>query len=549
MITKERENVKYAIDRYSIGVETEVSASDFEGQCYIPRRRNRFYCPECGEIVFFRDRGGNHPSQFYHQEKTERTPECDRRVDGRSELSLSQRVGLHIYLTGTISGQFQLNIGFPALGQQMLEKAIKAGCTVEISGENQRRMVKVDYANFIYDSVTLVPINFIPPGGRNYLITIFGAKPIFGLKRKWSDYADGFEIDGAIFSYDETGGKKIRRGDSISTNRSYYAVIKNKFPPYLQIYEQTVGELVIGKDSYRVLKIKITVSLEDKESFSAISAYFKRHFGVWLLELQPELIPIWPPVVQQDCFIPVKPESAVLCAISSGNTNPSVYVYTDYGVQKKELHHDFGKVNTVEVIVGRKPVSLSVDRKYVGRETVFFVKKPLKGNYEYDYRAVSESNYPVSWDVISDSVLSKEFFFETNSRLELYLGCKDRTYRHISLRKKITEIPAREGTNEIYLLAGMRVIYHIRYDAIRKQRWNEDGVQNLLKVVQKGIMMPIPRWADFYIRELGKSGDRKMYEIAKAVIVNGQIHAEALHQLRLLYVENIKWINKREKEG
>ena len=281
--------MRYAIDRYAVGQETEVCASDFESLYFIPGRKNRFYCPECGEIVYFRNKGGNHPSQFYHQEKTERTPECDRRVDGRSELSLSQRVGLPLFLTGTLTGQFQLSIGFPALGTDMLDKASEAGYIVEISSGNQIRSIKVDQTNFFSNSITLVPIDFVPPNGKNYAITSYGGRSVFGLQRKWSDYADGFDKDGAVFTYEETGGRKIRRGDSISTNRSYFLVVKNSLPPYLQIHQEMIGRLEVGEDSFKILKIEITASVDDKGIFSSISTYFYRHFGVWLLECQPEL--------------------------------------------------------------------------------------------------------------------------------------------------------------------------------------------------------------------------------------------------------------------
>ena len=213
--------MRFAIDRYSVGVETEVEADDFENQ-YIPGRRNRFFCPECGEIVYFRARGGTHPNQFYHQEKTVNTPECDKRVDGRSELSLNQRVGLPLYLTGIVSGHYQLNIGFPALGEEMLLKASQAGYTVEISSGKHANTLRINQATFIENEMTLIPMNYIPPYGENYVITITGERNVFGLQRKWSDYADGFGINGAIFSYEETGGKKIRRGDCISIQKNYY---------------------------------------------------------------------------------------------------------------------------------------------------------------------------------------------------------------------------------------------------------------------------------------------------------------------------------------
>ena len=82
--------MKFAIDRCNVGIESKDIADDFDRQTYIARRRARFYRPEYGEIVLFRAKGGSYPNQFYHQEKTERAPECDQRFDGRSSLSLSQ---------------------------------------------------------------------------------------------------------------------------------------------------------------------------------------------------------------------------------------------------------------------------------------------------------------------------------------------------------------------------------------------------------------------------------------------------------------------------
>ena len=244
--------MKYAIDRYSIGTEVEVNADDFNDQYYIPNHKQRFFCPECNEIVFFRAKGGKKPNQFFHQKRTDRTPECDRRVDGRSNLSISQRVGLPIFITQISSGNFQLSIGFPALGIKILENAAKLKCILNISSQDKHRTIKIDQTNFLSDNTTLIPVDFIPLHGMNYSISISSGTQIFDLQRKWSDYADGFELNGAIFSYSETGGKKIRRGDSISTNRYYYAVIKNDFLFHPQIIQTEIGKLVINNASYKV---------------------------------------------------------------------------------------------------------------------------------------------------------------------------------------------------------------------------------------------------------------------------------------------------------
>ena len=97
--------MKTAIDRYVLGSEKEVSADDFYNQ-YIPRKNDRFFCPECGEKVFWVSKGGTQPNKFNHFKRTDATPECDKRVDGRSDLYLYERVGLPLYLSRISSDNY-----------------------------------------------------------------------------------------------------------------------------------------------------------------------------------------------------------------------------------------------------------------------------------------------------------------------------------------------------------------------------------------------------------------------------------------------------------
>lgn len=66
--------MKYAVDRYGVDLEKEVSADIFYNK-YIAQRDSRFFCPECGEPVFWSSRGGPLPDRFSHYKRTERTPE------------------------------------------------------------------------------------------------------------------------------------------------------------------------------------------------------------------------------------------------------------------------------------------------------------------------------------------------------------------------------------------------------------------------------------------------------------------------------------------
>lgn len=522
--------MKFAIDRYSVGVEKEVEADEFDNQ-YIARRRNRFYCPECGEIVYFRAKGGTHPNQFYHKEKTESTPECDNRVDGRTELSLSQRVGLPLYLTGILSGSYQLSIGFPALGAEMLLKAAQAGYTVEISSGEHVNTLRINHSTFIENEMTLIPVNNIPAFGKNYTITITGERYIFGLQRKWSDYADGFGIYGAVFTYEETGGKKIRRGDTISTHRYYYIVTKTNLPPYKEIDYSVVGKIKIGKDEYRVLRVMITVSINDRATFSAISAFLKSYFGVWLLECQPELIPIWPPVVQKDYSIPVNNETNLICAVSSGNEKPNVYVYSEYSVKKISIQQEYGKVATISLTLGNRPTIISVDRKYVGREMVFIKTTLQKNEYKYDLNIKKQIDDLVPFDDFIFDGLLTDISFVTNGKMEMYIGNENKIFRHVAIRDYFTHISLNPTLDSIYILVESGII-KCWERALSNDKHNNTAVV-IDKIVnsQKGCMVPIPRWADYMIKGFKLEGDTDLYNATIALIKNGRIHIETLKQL------------------
>ena len=247
--------MKYAIDRYEMGLEKEVRADIFYNK-YIPRKKDRFFCPECGEPVFWSSRGGSQPDKFSHYKKTEQTPECDKRVDGRSGLNLYERVGLPVYLAIRAVNQFSLMIGFPAVGEQLLAMAASRDIKVCITGAEHCRKVSVNAVNFLEDDVTLVPINFIPYPGKNFGMTIESEEAL-ELRKKWSDYADGFSYGGAIFTYGETGGKKIRKGGNISSDKQYY-VIARKFDPPLEISSQ------------KGVRTKIWTSADSERSWNTI---------------------------------------------------------------------------------------------------------------------------------------------------------------------------------------------------------------------------------------------------------------------------------------
>lgn len=203
--------MKYAIDRNAIGSEKEVSAELFYGKCF-SRRRGRFLCPECGEPVYWCSRGGSQRDKFSHYNKTELSPECEKRVDGNLKLNLYERVGLPVYLTVRAGNRFCLNIGFPALGEQLLIKAARQGVKVCVTGAEAQKTISVDAGHLLEDNVTLVPVNFLPKAGENFAVTIFPQEKALEIRKRWSDYADGFSYGGAILHMVRRRAKKSEGG-------------------------------------------------------------------------------------------------------------------------------------------------------------------------------------------------------------------------------------------------------------------------------------------------------------------------------------------------
>lgn len=215
--------MRYAIDRLNVGYEEEVSAESFYGD-YIVRKTDRFFCPECGERVFWRSRGGSHPDMFYHPKRTIYSPECEKRVDGQSNLYVYQRVGLPMKIARR-GNTFFLYLAFPAINERQIETASRQKSKVIISANGTSKSFPINFTYFQADRQTLLPVNFVSIG-ENYSINVENMGNLFHLRQKWSDYSDGFTCAGAIFTNEDDGARKVRRGDSISTNKRYYLITK-----------------------------------------------------------------------------------------------------------------------------------------------------------------------------------------------------------------------------------------------------------------------------------------------------------------------------------
>lgn len=527
--------MRHAVDRYILGHEQEVSAESFFSLSHIPGRKDRFFCPECGEPVFFRAKDNG---VFCHYKRVDGvSPECDKRVDGRSGLSLYERTGLPMYIVHDAEERYCLGISFPPLGRKILEAATQQKTYVRIAASDRECQFGVSPVLFFADQSTLLPVNFLPPAGANYAIEIQNGECVAAINQKWANYADGFEVDGAIFHYDDGSGRKVHHGDSISPGKNYYLVTERLYTPlYPEICAERIGSIHLSDVELTVSRLTVNVSTNDAKRYSKIDNYLRSRFGVWLLETTPELTTLWPPtVLQQDAQIPVRMSVKKLyCSVSSGNDTPDVYFYPLYP------RYSVSQLNVVEGSVvlpfHGSEIAVSVDRKYVGRE--IFYRKSLQYIHDFSYKVSLEdgSGESLDWETFTQNSLAAVRIIKANAKIDLTIGCRGNIYQHVAIRENITPMPSLEYPEEVYW--GVRenndysIFFHCHVkETMPASQLDKDSVFAVLKKHRYGPLVPTPVWVAWLIRDCSKRGYIALVRFICGEIRNGKIRLGLLKVL------------------
>lgn len=350
--------MKTAIDCYARGKQREANADEYSRMRSYSQ--GRFICPECGELVHLT--GSKYSNHFSHYKKTDISAQCDRRVDGMPTQSVYERIGLPLYLRKDGNGDFRLFMGFRSLPISMLEQAEKNNLFFRIIGTEQK--YKVTRERFIDGGTTLIPILHIPLGQAKYRLKYEPLNFSSGILSYWSDEADGFSYDGALFSVTGLGGKKIRHGDTVSTDVEYYWVRRNSSLPsnISGIKMKRVGDLILKDMKYSVFQGTFDSSVSDME-FSRLTTYLRESLKVHLLEKQPDFIPVWPPCLKtENGYTTAKNNRWLYGRVQSGNDDPKMYVYRGISAipEQEELEDGVAKV-----LMSSTDTYISIDRKYV----------------------------------------------------------------------------------------------------------------------------------------------------------------------------------------
>lgn len=360
--------MKTALVQYERGKQIEVNADEYDrSRDY---SRSRFICPECGMDVFLTGNKDNNHFAHYRQSGAS-IIECDRRVDGSPTESVYEHIGLPIYMRKSPSDDFCLYMGFKALPSMLMEKAVKESWAITI---DRKSTYKINEERFSSERTSLIPLDYIPKSGSRYKISYEPANKAYALSRHWSEYADGFSFDGAIFTVSEQGGKKICHGDSITTDVDYYWVRRQPQPPSCMsgIKMEKCGRLILRDNVFNVFRGSFSSDISDAE-FSYLAAYLWTNLKVHLLEKQPEFVPIWPPVVKtEDGYIVDNKVRNIYGYVISGNDAPKVYAYHDVSNVPEQIGMN-GHLACVGI--GGEDAFVSIDRRFVSNGTLFLKRK------------------------------------------------------------------------------------------------------------------------------------------------------------------------------
>ncbi len=365
-----------AIDRSFVGKEKEIHINDFDGY----KGYHRFICPNCGEYVFPRT-GKKNVHHFSHYEKNETSIECEKRSKIGKSCSFYEKVGLPIYLKRE-NDCFTLNIGFYALRKELLQQSQLQNLKVTIEPDNPYSQIKQEHLvdfTFFEDEITVKPLTFVPANGKNYKISLPSLELSRHIYKIWSDYADGFTSYGALFTYSESGGKKIRRNDTITTRTDYYLMISDgRVMPQNGVASEYCNCLDLNGKKYEIRKMMLEP--KDENEFRYLENFFWESYRLKLLYNKPTITPLWPPSVQCNGVNHVlklnSKNNSVFCKVTSDNDNPAIYSYAGNSYMEARAYRSQNNISFVNLTISELLQPFTIDRKYLANAVMLSNQKP-----------------------------------------------------------------------------------------------------------------------------------------------------------------------------
>lgn len=389
-----------AIDNYSIGRQHEVSAEEIEKLKFgsISAATKRFVCVICGETVRFQCRGKTKKEYFAHLNDEDDKKFCEERIKSNGNYTIYECVGLPIYIKKTINNNFKLCIGFYNIDEKTLSYAENENMFVSVESKFGKAQETGKF--FINNS------NF-SPNGINYKILDFVAER-YGIKyssqsterligKRWGDFAEGILSGGALFTFDDSGGRKIRINEVITTGVDYLLMIQYRnYAPQIEGLDcQFYGEVEFK--SYQCKLYKVLFNTVNKR----LSDFCRATLKVSLLYRQVSLFPIWPPCSKKDNMLSFFNNVKVgHFAVISDSEMPKIFNHSDNMPSPINVSKKHGSIYTVKVPIKNIVTPLTIDRNSSGGILLINNKLKVKA-YKNSVKifALNDSEYQTCYKI------------------------------------------------------------------------------------------------------------------------------------------------------
>ena len=159
----------------------------------------------------------------------------------------------------------------------------------------------------------------------------------------------------------------------------------------------------------------------------------------------------------------------------------------------------------------------------------FQSKKIIHPKYEYNFYIEKGNGDLVEWKDITKDVISESFFLNSNAKMEVYIGTRDKIFQHISVREPRVAVPAQYNSEEIMFVKEDGVFIHYRTKAANRGKSLEETltVDKIRKCCQGGLV-PVPYWVENMFLKWKRLGNNRIFNEVKRMIVNGKIPAGIL---------------------
>lgn len=279
----------YAYDNSKPGTQIKIRATDISYVYYY--YKGQYSCPFCGEPVRFY-RGEIQKSHFRHERGSIIAQTCELYVENTSQFSddeLRRKIsGLPFYIK-QIGNSFQLYLGFWPVDESILAEEKRKEQKITIKSEKKFQVGLIDLASVRANEIYRLPISQVY-GSYELCYKISGTR----LSGVWGKTTARIFSKGTFFRISDTYSRSISLNGIISTNTSYYFLSQGPVThkSFLKV-EKSYSLLMDGTQKWKIYKIRFTKITRE-------SAQYARDRHVQLLEKPPEIIPLWPPSIQNN---------------------------------------------------------------------------------------------------------------------------------------------------------------------------------------------------------------------------------------------------------